>query len=383
MDTFLLPSLVPAIRFLADYLWVDQKEQKAVIKVLQLILHPSAISNEASAILASVKRIIAKPLDNSLQTYLNKRDPKNQDVTPLLTTLKDSIPMSRRTGWGDMGEVTEWCKAEPNGLWSTIKNTTQGLIQWAMQQGMNLMPVTYTHRQFNTGIKLLGPQRVVRLILEEIRHHARAEADLRNMTEQQMAQHNQISGVVHDVATALICAPNVTNETPAASIDNQASQEPQQQPNIQRLLTLRDALRLEAERCAEIQKTDPVLAEMAVRLYRRVEAQMTPPEAAPGMLPAPDMGTMDGMEGMEGMESMDGLGGMDMTASQDVSLDAMAAMQGDPSMGMDLNLSDLGGASGLGDGGLDGGDGDLFGGLDTNLDASLEDLGWADGMDLS
>ena len=378
VDTFLLPSLVPAIRFLADYLWVDQTEQKAIIKVLQLILRPSAISNEASAMLGSVKKIIARPLDNSLQTYLNKRDPKNQDVTPLLTTLKDSIPMSRRTGWGDMSEVTEWCKPEPSGLWTSLKNTTQGLMQWAMQPGMNLMPVTYTHRQYNTGIKLMGPQRVLRLILEEIRLQTRPEAELRPLTDQQ----NQISGVVHDVATALVCAPNVTNEPPAPSVESPQHQQP---PSVQRLLVLRDVLKLEAEKCREIQKTDPVLAEIVVRLHRRVEAQMVLPQAPPGMLPAADMGGMDGMQGMQGMEGMggmDGMDGMDMTGNAEVSLDAIANMQGDPSMGMDMSL-DLSGAPGLGDASLDNVDADLFGGLDTGLDGDLGDLAWAEGMDLS
>ena len=358
VDTFLLPSLVPAIKFLTDYLWVDQKEQKAIIKVLQLILAPAAISNEASAMLASVKKIIAKPLDSSLQTYLNKRDPKNQDVTPLLDALKDSIPMSRRTGSADMGEVTEWSKAEPNGLWTSLKSTTQGLMHWSMQPAMSIMPTTYTHRQFIAGIKIMGPQRLLRLILEEVRFQTRGETDIRNQQdEQQMNHQNQIAGVVNDVATALICAPNVTNEPPALSVDHQ--QPPPPPP--QRPLGLRDALKLEAERCREIHKTDAVLAEIVVRLHRRVEAQMALPQAAPHMMPPPP-----------------DMGGMDIDANAEVSLDAMAAMQGDPGVGLDMSLDGLGGPGGAG------GDGDdLFGGLDTNIDASLDDLDWGDGMDLA
>lgn len=354
VDTFLLPSLVPAIKFLTDYLWVDQKEQKAIIKVLQLILLPSAISNEASAMLASVKKIVAKPLDNSLQTYLNKRDPKNQDVNPLLNALKDSIPMSRRTGSADMGEVTEWCKAEPNGLWTSLRNTTQGLMQWSMQPAMSVMPITYTHRQFITGIQILGPQRVLRLILEEIRFQTRGEADMRNQNEQQINHQNQIAGVVNDVATALVCAPNVTNEPPGACINSLP------QPPPQRLLGLRDVLKLEAEQCRDIQKTDNTLAEIVVRLHRRVEAQMALPQAPPEMMaPPPDMG------------------GLDIDANAEVSLDAMTAMQGDPGVGLDMSLDGLGGPGGAGGGGDD-----LFGGLDTSIDASLDDLDWGDGMDL-
>ncbi|KAF4120193.1 hypothetical protein GMORB2_3320 [Geosmithia morbida] len=240
VDTFLYPSLVPALLFLADYLKIDQKEQKAVIKVLQLILLPATISSEATAMLSSVKRIVAKPLANSLQMYLHKRDPKNVDVTPLLDSLKDSIPLSRRSGWADASEIAEWARAEPHGLWTSLRTTTQGLMQWSMQPQMTITPMTYTHRQFILGVKMMGPRRVLRLILEEVRRrHQDHSAKPNNVPAP-----SNVAGVVNDVATALICSPDVTNEPPAPSIDNAQSQA--QQP--QRLLTLRDMLKMEADK---------------------------------------------------------------------------------------------------------------------------------------
>ena len=365
--------MVPAIKFLTDFLWVEQDEQKAIIKVLQLILSPNAISTEASVMLASVKKIVAKPLDIALQNYVNKRDPTNKEVQPVLNSLKDSVPMTKRTGHADMSEANEWCKAEPHGLWTALRNTTQGLMVWAMQQPtVQIMPTTYTHRQFILGIKLMGPDRVLKLILEEVQNQTRT--DLVSQPSQE-----RIS-VVYDVATALICAPNVRNEPPAPSTENPPTN---LELPMQRSLSLRDALRLEADRCREIQKRDVVMADIIVLLYKRVEQQMTLPQ---GM---PDMNQM-----------LNPNGGLDAGLGNDVSLDAvMQNMQNNRDATLDLGNADNGGLGLTGDlgGELSGGDGmdafgaeipmgtgndaeDIFGGLDTNLEGmDMDTIDWGEG----
>lgn len=366
---FLLPSLVPAIKFLTEYLWVEQEEQKAIIKILQLILSPNAISTEASTMLASVKKIVAKPLDIALQNYVNKRDPTNKDVQPLLNTLKDSIPMTRRTGYSDMSEVNDWCKIEPHGLWTVMRNTTQGLMHWAMQQPtVNVMPYAYTHRQFAVGMRLMGPERVLKLILEEVRNQTRN--DLVNQADQQ-----RIS-VVHDVATALICAPNVTNEAPAPSTENPPTN---QQQSMQRLLGLYDVLRLEANRCRDIQKRDAAMADIVVLLYRRVEQQMTLPQNAP------DMGQMLAANG--GMGADVSLGSMvNMQGNGDATLDLSATETGGLDLGGDLGGDLVGNLGGDGMDGLDmslpmgANDDDIFGGIDASMDGlDMDNLDWGDG----
>lgn len=373
---------MPALLFLAEYLKVDQKEQRAIIKVLELILLPGTISSEATAMLSSVKRIVAKPLANSLQTYLHKRDPKNEAVTPLLDALKDSIPLSRRSGYADASEVTEWCRAEPQGLWTTLRTTTQGLMQWAIQPQMTVAPMSYTHRQFILGIKLMGPRRVLRMILEEVRRRHSDPSTGHDNNNPTSAPPTNMAAVVNDVATALICCPDVTNEPPAPAIDGTQSLLPQPQ----RLLTLREMLRMEADRCREIHKEDPLLADIVVRLHRRVEAQMEFSQ------PAPDgagdvMGGTNQADMAAAAAAIDNNGGNDAAdgGAGEMSLDAMAAMQGDPAAAMGLDMSSLDGLGGHGgDGDAGAGDADLFGGLDTHLDPSaLDGIDWGDGMDLS
>ncbi|RFU80899.1 mediator of rna polymerase ii transcription subunit 5 [Trichoderma arundinaceum] len=352
VDTFLLPSLIPAIRFLSDYLWVEQKEQKSVIKILQLILLPTSISGEASTMLTSVKGIVAKPLEHSLRAY-QRQDPKNQDIEPLLRTLKDSLPLSRRTGAAEHQELETWATSSSSGLSGSVKHLIQALVQWCMHPEMAAMATPYTHRQVIATLKIVGASRLLRVIVEEIRQQVLTGS----------------GSVVYDVATALICAPNVSNELPPTSgLLDETGNMP---PLLQRPLTLREVLKMEAEDYRKLQKKDAELTEIIVRLYRRVEAQMVLPP--PPMLQAADM-------------QLDLAGD---AASLGDSMAAAAGVQGDSTMAIDsvgtLDMgiggvsSDLGlGASGS-TGGLDASaEADLFGSLDTDMDVFD---GWG-GMDL-
>ncbi|CAM1508468.1 Fc.00g053160.m01.CDS01 [Cosmosporella sp. VM-42] len=347
VDTFLLPSLVPAIRFLSNYLWVDQQEQKSIIKILQLILLPSSISGEASTMLSSVKNLIAQPLEHALRMY-QRRDPNNQDIEPLLRVLKDSIPLSRRTGGADHTELDAWTITPSSGLGSAIKHTIQGLVQWSMHPGINSMPTSYTHRQMVAGIKILGPRRTLHVILEEVRHQSEAGS----------------ASIVYDVATALICAPDIYKEPSPVLMLEASGNMP---PPMQRLQTLREILKAEAEDCKKTQKKDPALAEIVVRLHRRVEAQMViiPPQPVIQDIPAADMS-------------------LTIDANRAALDDAMAAagVQGDGmsvgDLGLDMNMTadmDIGGSS---TGGFDPtADSDIF----ESLDTTDMEFNWADTMD--
>ncbi|EQK98130.1 Mediator of RNA polymerase II transcription subunit 5 [Ophiocordyceps sinensis CO18] len=350
VDTFLLPSLIPAIRFLADYLWVEQKEQKSIIKILQLILLPSSISGEASTMLTSVKNVIAQPLDSALRTY-QKQDPKNQGIEPLLRALKDNLPFSRRTGGADHNELELWSTSSSTGLAGSIRYTVQALVQWSMHHGLNVMPTPYTHRQMIASCRMAGTGTVLRMMLEEIRHQSEAGS----------------ASVAYDVVAALVCAPDVTNEPPAGPSLLDATGTMAPPPH--RRLTLRAMLKTEAERCRKLQKQDAALAEIVVRLHRRVEAQMVLPQPQAMLQAQLDLN-----------EATSGLGDAIAAAAAGVPGDGMSVDGVGLDMGMGGVSSDLG-LGGPGNGGVldTTSDADLFGGIDTSMDMFN---GW-DGMDLA
>ncbi len=75
------------------------QEQRVIVKVLQLILQPSSISTEASAMHSAVLNIVAKPVEHTLRAY-QRQNPQSQEVEPLLRALRQNILLSRRTGAG-------------------------------------------------------------------------------------------------------------------------------------------------------------------------------------------------------------------------------------------------------------------------------------------
>lgn len=352
VDTFLLPSLVPAVRYLSDYLWMDKAQQGSCLKILQLILCPSSISGEASAMLASVKNLVAKPLEYSLRAAQH-RDPKNQDVAPLLDALKDNIPLSRRTGSAEEGEVESWAGSSSTGIVGAVRHTFQGLVQWGMHPGAHVLPAYYCHRQITAGIEVASAKRILHVALNEIRQQSETAA----------------VGVAYDVATALVCAPDGTDRSEDASSLLGSDANGQQKQSFQGS-SLREALKSEAEDCRRIQKNDPTLAEIVVRLHRRVEAQLAAP------LPHPMLGEGEMQLGLDG-----GTGGLGnaMPAASRLNGNAMQ-VDGD---GIDMGLGsvsgdlDLGSVASANGGSLDAAaDADLF-----SLDASMDFDNW-DSMNL-
>lgn len=351
-----MPSLVTAIMYLSNCLWTDRpQENQAIIKILQLILKPSQnLRTESREMLRSVSNIVAKPLENGLRNY-QRQNPKSQDVEPLLQVLRENIELSRRTGAAGDKELESWTNSSSGGLVANIKHAVHHLTIWSINQPE--MPSQYTHRQLLVGLRMLGAKRILWAILEELK--AQTEA----------ASGSAAYG--YDVAVALVCAPDASNTSSTSSTANNSDADaaaaavaarPQQ-----RRLSLRDALTWAAEEWKKVQKKDPVMAEIIVRLHQRVEKQMAPVALA---MPS----------------SLDDAAAAAIADALVVSADEAAAagmsdpMALDASAGLPLDLGS--GDLSLGDGGVG-----SSGGLDLGADdwglGTLDGLdGWGD-MDLT
>lgn len=327
--------------YLSNCLWTDRPEEnRATVKILQLIIRPSQkMSPESSDMLNTVKNIVAKPLESGLRTY-QRQNPRSQDVEPLLQVLKGNVELSRRTGAAGDKELEQWTSSGSGGLTSSIRNTFQNLTMWSLNPGV--MPTAYAHRQILVGLKLMGARRLLQAILEE----------LKQLTE---TGHGSIA---YDVAIALVCAPDVF------SIMNDALAPTPQQHR----LSLREALKWEAEEWKKIQKKDPVMAETVVRLYQKVEAQMTP-AATIATLPH------DAEAAAMANALVDDAAAVNAAASQLGMDDPMALDAG--AAGLSLDLGGSGGDLNLGGSGAD-----STGGLDlTGGDDMFSALGPLDGWD--
>lgn len=124
------------------------------------------------------------------------------------------------------------------------------------------MPLSYTHRQLLTTVRLLGAKRTLHALLEELKVQSAAGS----------------ASVAIDVATAMICAPDISappsvqDHGPLLPLDDAPAP-----VHLQTRLSLRAALRTEAEGAPKLHKIDAEQAEAVIRLYRRVEAMMAEP----------------------------------------------------------------------------------------------------------
>jgi len=279
VDTFLLPSLVGAISWLANHLWESRGDSNTVIQILQTLINPASTSSDANSMLGSILNITAKPLEHSLR-WLQRNEPTRQDVEPLSKILKPHLSFSR-TAASDHTELESWTNAHGGGIANSIRHTIQSLTQWSLSTGMNVMPTSYTHRQILTGLRVLGAKRLLGAIIEEVK--AQTE--------------NGSGAVVIDVATAIICAPDA-DSIPATNSNQLMTMlgDPSPTPHpLQRRLTLRDALRTEAENAAKTHKIDVLQAETVIRVFRRVEAMMTVAIPQTGMLDH-GLGSLEGVD---------------------------------------------------------------------------------------
>ncbi|KAI0595642.1 mediator complex subunit Med5 [Biscogniauxia sp. FL1348] len=340
VDIFLLPSLVMAITYMATQLWTDRPhDQKALIRILQLILLTKQGSDEAQSMLTAVVNIVAKPLEHSLRAY-QRQDPKSQEIEPLLKAISDNTRLSRRTGGAGHNELEAWTNTNNGGLTTSVRHTIEGLVQWSLHPALNIMPTSYTHRQMIAALRILGAKRLLYLILAEVKQQSEAGS----------------GSVALDVATALICAPDVTNMPPPPLMTLLV--DPNQHPPVppQARISLRTALKYEAESFKSIQKSDPIMADNIIRLYRRVETQLLMPEPASTML--------HGDLGLQLNENAAAINDAIAAAHND----GLVSHDGNMSYGGDINLGGGGESAG---GSLDfGPEDDIFGSLaggDTDL----------------
>ncbi|KAK0099573.1 mediator complex subunit [Cadophora gregata f. sp. sojae] len=295
VDTFLLPSLVPGITWLACHLWESRGDGNAVLQILSaLITSPTSISNntEASQMLNSILNIVAKNLEHSLR-WLQRAEPSRQDIEPLLKALRGNLGWERRGAAGHT-ELESWTATPNGGLVVAVKSTITHLVQWGLNPTLNSNPANYTHRQILVAIKMLTAKRVLGAIIDEVK----AQTTAGN------------GSVALDVACALICAPDAGSWNSGIQTDimGAATITPQE-----RRMTLREALKMEADNAPKLHKTDPFHAETIVRLYRKVEAQLNMPQQT--MLQHDALGDLNSAIEAVGMDALaadalhgDGLG---------------------------------------------------------------------------
>lgn len=222
---------------------------------------------------STVLSIVAEPLEHALRER-RRLEPSRSDIDPIIDALKPYLSFKRNAA-SHHTELETWTSAQ-GGLMASIRNVFQSLILWATAPEMNMTTPTYTHRQLLAGIQILGAQRILRGLVEEVKLQT---------------EHNS-GDLALEIATAMICAPTTAEPTTMSPfLDMNGVPIPAPKPR----LSLMDALKLDLDdTLARIggggtriaaKYLDSETGETLVRLQRRVEAQVVgAPQAMPNMM---------------------------------------------------------------------------------------------------
>ncbi|KAK3082359.1 hypothetical protein LTS18_004271 [Coniosporium uncinatum] len=354
LQSFLLPSVIGATSWMADAAQQGIYKHSVLVQVLNKLTTSPATSGDTQAMHSTVLAIVTRRIDRCLRA-IQQKDPGNQKINPILERLKQHDGFER-TPLPNETELGLWTKP-PNSLTQSLHTIIQSLVLWSSAPAMSMAPPSYTHKQLHISLQLVGAQKVLRAIVDEVKAQCGAGQ----------------GSLALDVATALICAPSA-EDSPVA-VDWQHCIAPQPQPP-RRSTNLREMLKVEFEGAKELVKDDLLAAETIVRLHRRVEAQLAVSNQLPIAMPDLTAINNDGMGDL--MQDLDVSATGDAAAA--AAADAMNQQQtidfGNDSGGMDLgggntDTMDLGADLGLGDGTMSTED-DIFGDLDMDMGADLE-----------
>ncbi|KAL0263481.1 mediator complex subunit [Diplodia seriata] len=366
LETFLLPSLVGAVMWITSHvLEQNAHDLDITMQILTRLIRPTSISGEAQAMHSTIVSMVSRRLERCLKS-IQHREPSRTDISPLLESLRPYHDYER-TPWSSSAELEPWMSNPGASFRSAIKFTMQHLTSWNSTADLTPTPPAYTHRQIFGALQIVGAQKVLRAILEELKNQTVAGA----------------GAVAMDIAVNIVCAPlHVNSCTPVSWLNSHV---PTHNPQRNGSFSLREMLKNELDDPAALMQADAGLAEAAVRLHRRVEAQLAEAAAAGVHLPtsagtAADAAALDSNL-MQGIEIGDVSVDISAAGAADVaSTGGGAAGTNTSTAAMDQNglgiTADLGAADGtapsLDDLGL-GGDGSMDGVLDAAGTGTADD----------
>lgn len=224
-----------------------------------LLLRPSSMSPDPSAMHSAVLAIVAEPLDAAL-THAQRVHSLRVDISPMLDVVKPHMQKHRHRA-AALQELETWASTPKRGLETALKSMIHALMRWniASANSTDMSPPSYTHRLLLRTLQILGANATLNILTDEIMAQMES-GDYVDMT--------------FDIVVTMILAPPQQQQPvipPPAFAQHSSSPYPHQHNR----LTLREALHTQFAEANELSKTDTARASVVVRLYRRVEAFCT------------------------------------------------------------------------------------------------------------
>jgi mediator of RNA polymerase II transcription subunit 5 len=255
METFLLPSLIGGLLWMSSYaITQTHSDLDAMMRVFREIIVSAPSSGDAQAMHAAILAMVSSRLEKCFRTLQRREASRANNIEPLMQAIKGNSHYERSM-YASMKELEQWTNAPNTTLHTSLRHTVQQLSQWASTASIQPNPPSYTHRQVYASLKILGANRVLRAIIDELK----AQTEAGN------------GAAALDIGVSIICAPTV-DDSPIP-VDWIGSPTPASHPPRTRM-NLREMLKHDFDNAANLVGTDPLAAETIVRLHRRVEAQL-------------------------------------------------------------------------------------------------------------
>lgn len=356
LEPFLLPSLIGGCSWLADHALINGKDADIILQMLHKLLKPTSISGDAHTMHTLILGSLYQKLRPCL-TELDKRHANRKDIPQLIATLKPYAD-SQYSAQAVRSEEREWVSSSGT-LKGALSDLITQLTTWSNNSDMISIPTKYCNRMVEAIIDKYGADEVLKLIVDDV------------ATQTAIG----FGSWALDVATSLICVPNLYNTFQMPSVTGNRPS------NMPAKLTIRQVLKQRLDDAPYLLSLEQGKTETLVRLGRLVESQSTlidMPLLNSMQMNIPTGNLLEGIDTSAAAEAAVAATALD-TADQ-AALDAAAA---DFSAAMDQNidLTDAGGDLNMGDGGdmgLDLSD-NLFGGDSVNFDLDMDTSGGTGG----
>lgn len=295
------------------------------MQILRTLIKSSSISGEAQAMHSTILCIVADHLEHVLQQR-RRLEPSRSDIDPIIDALKPHL-FFKRNAASHHTELETWTSTQ-GGLMASIRNTFQSLVLWATAPEMNMTTPPYTHRQLLSGVKMLGAERIMQGLVEEVKLQT---------------EHNS-GDLALEIATTMICAPTTADPTMLpVPLDTDGAPIPSPKSRLSLIealkLMLDDTLGRISGSDLTMEGIDRGTAETIVRLHRRVEAQLAgPSQVLPDMI---QNMSMDAETAAVAADTVTGGLQMDLGTTETID-DVLEAAEGDMLVGTDFLGLDTG-----------------------------------------
>ncbi|RPA75507.1 Med5-domain-containing protein [Ascobolus immersus RN42] len=264
LQPFLLPSLLGVLSWLCNHLWETSESQKLKLplEVLQALVLPPSLSEEARPMHQTVVSLAAPIIDRTLRQLIHT-DANLTAAEKILSGISPYIN-TRRVSKATQRELESWTGSGQGGMLGALRSSVSGLVVWSASQDMNASPPFYSHKLILTCCTLSGSRAVVRALIDEVVKF--------------QAQSPLLGDYAIDVAASVLSAPTADDFSRRVERNTQfiLGEENDMNSNFDSSSRLLDELKVQEETAiAKSPPKDP-FREAIVRVRRRVTTLVQP-----------------------------------------------------------------------------------------------------------